>query len=79
MLVSFKAPLIFVCVAALVLVAWRLILPLGLLCMGGLGVDLPLPKRLAMSCPRLAISVFVLGGPLLFIVLVAAIISLLRI
>lgn len=78
MLVSFKAPLVVVCVVALVFVVWRLILPLGLLYIGGLEVELPLPKRLVMAYPRLAISLFVFVGPLLFLALAITIIWLLR-
>ena len=68
----------FVCAVALVLVAWRFILPLAAQFVVGVGVEIPLPKRFVMAYPKLAICLFVLGGPLLFFALVMALIWLLR-
>jgi len=69
---------LFVCAVALVLVAWRFILPLAVHFAAGVGVEIPLPKRFVMAYPKLAIFLFVLGGPLLFLALVIALIWLLR-
>ena len=68
----------FVCAVALVLVAWRFILPLAVHFVAGVGVEIPLPMRFVMAYPKLAISLVVLGGPLLFFALVIAFIWLLR-
>jgi hypothetical protein len=73
-----KAILMFVCAIALAFVAWRFILPLVWLHVGGVGVQLPLPKGFARAYPKLALYLFVLGGPLLFIALVIVFIWLLR-
>jgi hypothetical protein len=75
---SLRAVLMVVCGVALAFVAWRFILPLVWMHVGGVGVEIPLPKRLATEYPKLAIYLFVLGGPLLFIALVIAFIWLLR-
>lgn len=66
------------CAVALVFVAWRFILPLALMYIGGLGVESPLPKRLVMAYPKLAAYLFVLGGPTLFLALLVTLIWLLR-
>ena len=50
----------FVCAVALVLVAWRFILPLAVQIVAGVGVEIPLPKRFVMAYPKLTISLFVL-------------------
>jgi hypothetical protein len=76
--VSFKAMLVAVCVVALVFVGWRFILPLASMYIGGLGVESPLPKRLVMAYPKLAVYLFVLGGPMLFLALLVTLIWLLR-
>ena len=78
MLISAKAILAAICTVAALLVGWRLILPLGLMYIGGFGVELPLPRRLATAYPRLALYFFVLGGPILLIGLLAALVWLLR-
>jgi hypothetical protein len=78
MFVSFRTMLVAVCAVALVLVAWRLILPLALMYIGGLGVKSPFPKRLVMDYPRLAVYLFALGGPMLFLALLIILIWLLR-
>jgi hypothetical protein len=75
---SLRAVLMVVYAVALAFVAWRFILPLVWMHVGGVGVEIPLPKWLARAYPKLAIYLFVLGGPLLFIVLVIAFILLLR-
>jgi hypothetical protein len=36
---------------------------------GGLGVESPLPKRLVRAYPKLAVYLFILGGPVLFLAL----------
>ena len=66
------------CSVAAVLVGWRLILPLGVMYIRGVGVELPLPKGLATAYPRLAIFVFMFGGPILFVGLLVALVWLLR-
>ena len=73
-----KVVLVGLCAVALVFVAWKLILPLALMYIGGVGVELPLPRRLFMAFPKLAIYLFVFGGPLLFLTLVITFIWLLR-
>jgi hypothetical protein len=78
MFVSSKMMLVAVCAVALVFVAWRFILPIGLMYIGGLGVESPLPKRLVLAYPKLGIYLFVLGGPVLFLALLLALIWLLR-
>jgi hypothetical protein len=67
-----------VCAVALVFVAWRFILPIALMYIGGLGVGSPLPKRLVMAYPKLAVYLFVLGGPMLFLALLVTLIWLIR-
>jgi hypothetical protein len=69
--VAVKAALLGLCGLALVVVTLKLIIPLLFLYVGGVGVENPLPKRLAMAYPRLAIYLFVLGGPLLCAILAA--------
>jgi len=73
-----KVALLGLCAVALVLVALKLILPLVLLCIFGKGIEIPLPERLFRAHTKLAIYLFVLGGPLLFVALVATFIGLLR-
>ena len=58
--------------------AWRIIIPLAAQYMAEVGVEVPLPKRLVMPYPKLAIYLFILGGPLLFLALAIAFIWLLR-
>ena len=70
--------LVVLCAVALLVVAWRVILPLAVLHFGGAGVEFPLPKRLVMAHPKLAIYLFVIGGSVLFLALVVAFIWLLR-
>jgi hypothetical protein len=45
---------------------------------GGLGVFSPIPKRLAVAYPKLAVYLLVLGGPMLFLALLVTLIWLLR-
>jgi hypothetical protein len=71
MTIAVKIALLGLWAVALVVVMLKLIVPLLFLYVGGMGVANPLPKRLAMAHPRLAIYMFVLGGPLLFAILVA--------
>jgi hypothetical protein len=78
MFVAVKVALLVLCAVALVFVTLKLILPLVWMHVGGVGVEIPLPKRLARAYPKLALYLFVLGGPLLFIALVASGIWLLR-
>lgn len=75
---ALRAALMFVCAVALVFVAWRFILPLAAQHMAGVGVEIPLRKRLVIAYPKLAVYLFVFGGPLLFIALAIAFIWLLR-
>jgi hypothetical protein len=75
---ALRAVLLVVCAVALAFVAWRFILPLADHYMAGVGVEVPLPKRLVMAYPKLAIYLFILGGPLLFLALAIAFIWLLR-
>jgi hypothetical protein len=35
------------------------------------GVKIPLPRRLVSAYPKLSVYLFILGGPLLFIAMVA--------
>lgn len=76
--IAVKVVLLAVCVVALVFVALKLVLPLILLYVGGVGILSPLPRRLTSAYPKLAIYLFVFGGPLLFVCLVATFIWLLR-
>ena len=75
--VSSKVMLEAVCAVALVFVAWRLILPIWLMYVGGWGVESPLPKRLVMAYPKLAVYLFVVGGPALFLALLVTLVWLL--
>jgi hypothetical protein len=79
MFISFKAVLIVVCAVALLFVAWRFILPLVAMHMAGVGVAIPLPQRFARAYPKLATYLFVVGGPILFLALVVALIWLVRV
>ena len=76
--VSFKAVLLVVCAVALAFVVWRFILPLVAMHLAGVGVGIPLPKRLVRAYPKLAVYLFVVGGPLLFLAVVITFIWLLR-
>jgi hypothetical protein len=76
--VAAKITLLAFCATALIFVALKFILPLILLYFGGVGVENPLPRRLASAHPNLAIYLFVLGGPILFFALVVTGIWLLR-
>ena len=73
-----RALLAVVCVVALVFVTWRFILPLIAMHVAGVGVAIPLPKRFVKAYPRLAIWLFVVGGPLLFLSMVVGFICLMR-
>jgi hypothetical protein len=76
--VAVRIVLVVLCAVALVLVTLKLILPLVALYVAGLGIEVPLPKWLVLAYPKLAICLFIFGGPLLFISLVATGIWLLR-
>ncbi len=78
MFVAIKVALVSLCAIALVFVALKLIFPLAWMYVGGVGIEIPLPSRFATMYPRLAIYLFVLGGPLLFLALVGSEIWLLR-
>ena len=78
MFVAVKVVLLVLCAVALVFVTLKFIVPLVWMHVRGVGVEIPLPKRLARAYPKLAIYLFVLGGPLLFIALVGSGIWLLR-
>jgi hypothetical protein len=67
-----------VCAVALIFVGWRFVLPIALMYIGGMGVESPLPKRLVITYPKLAVYLFVLGGPTLFLALLVTLIWLLR-
>jgi hypothetical protein len=73
-----KVVLVALCTVAVVFVALKFILPLVMLYTADVGVEVPLPKRLVLAYPKLAAYLFTLGGPLLFVVLVATGIWLLR-
>ena len=73
-----RAALMVVCAVALVLVAWRFILPLVVMYMAGVGVEVPLPKPFVREYPKLATYLFVVGGPMLFLGLAMAFIWLVR-
>ena len=73
-----KVALVALCSIALILVTLRFIVPLVAMYMAGVGVAVPLPERFVTAYPKLAIYLFVFGGPLLFAVLVAIGIWLLR-
>ena len=70
--------LVAVFVFALVFVGWRFILPLGMMYIGGLGVESPLPKRIVIAYPKLSVYLFVLGGPIMFLALLVTLTWLLR-
>ena len=55
---ALRAVLMVVCAVALAFVAWRFILPLSVLYIAGVGVEVPLPKRLVMAYPKLAICLW---------------------
>jgi len=78
MLGPFKAVLLVVCAAALAFVGWRFILPLVAMHLAGVGVAIPLPKRFVRAFPKLAIYLFVVGGPLIFVAVAITFIWLLR-
>ena len=78
MSVVFKLVLVALCAFALVFVVLRFIVPLVAMYMAGVGVAIPLPKRFATAYPKLATYLFIFGGPLLFVALVATGIWLLR-
>lgn len=78
MSVAVKVVLVVFCAVALVLVALKLILPLVAVYLAGVGVKIRLPRRLVSAYPKLSVYLFILGGPLLFIALVATGIWLLR-
>lgn len=71
MLLAIKVALLGLCAVSLVFVALKLILPLIWMHARGVGVEIPLPRRFAMGHPRLVIYLFVAGGSLLFLALVA--------
>jgi hypothetical protein len=75
---ALRAALMVVCAVALAFVVWRLILPLVVMHMAGVGVAVPLPKRFVRAYPKLATYLFVVGGPMLFVVLAMAFIWLVR-
>jgi len=70
--------LMVLCAVALAFVTWRFILPLVAMHVTGVGVAIPLPKRFVKAYPKLATWLFVVGGPLLFLAMVVALIWLLR-
>ena len=78
MFISYRIILVAICTVAVLLVGWRFILPLGLMYIGGLGVQSPLPRRLVIAFPRLAVYLFVLGGPIIFLALLIALVWLVR-
>jgi len=59
---------------ALLVIFMKVILPLVLLYTTGLGIELPIPAALARRYPRASILAFSVGGPCLFVVLLAAMI-----
>jgi hypothetical protein len=73
-----RAVLMVLCAVALAFVTWRFILPLIAMHVAGVGVAIPLPKGFVQAYPKLAVWIFVVGGPLLFFAMVVAIIWLLR-
>ena len=75
---SVRIVLAVVFAAALIIVAVKLILPLIVLYTGGVGVDVPAPTRFAKTFPRLTIWLFVIGSPLLFLLLLATEVWLLK-
>jgi hypothetical protein len=75
---TFKIITAAACVALLLWCVVKLIFPLLLSQFGGVGVDVPIPAVFARRYPRLAISLFVLGGPLVVVVLIAVLWWLLR-
>ena len=75
---AFKVVLLAICTVMLVFVTIKLIVPLIVLYVPGVGVINPLPRRLAMAYPKLAVHLFVFGGPLLLVGLLGVCIWLLR-
>lgn len=73
------AVLMVLCAVALAFVTWRFILPLVAMHVAGVGVAIPLPKRFVKAYPKLAIWLFVVGGPVLLLSTVVALIWLLRV
>jgi hypothetical protein len=63
---------------ALGFVGLKFVLPLYLMYGRGFGVETPFPRRFCKSYPRVAAGLFVLGGPVLFAVLIATGIWLLK-
>ena len=57
-----KVVLVAVCADALVFVVLRFIVPLVAMHKAGVGVEIPLSKRIAAAHPKLAGYLFVLGG-----------------
>ena len=66
-----KAVLATASAIGIAFVGWRFILPLAALYLAGVGVEAPFPLWFAKSHPRLAIYLFVFGGPALFVALIA--------
>jgi len=56
------------------LVGLKLILPLILGFAMGVGTEMPLPQSFAMAYPKLAIWLFLLGGPTLFLALLGIVV-----
>jgi hypothetical protein len=52
--------------------ALKCVLPLVIMYTRGVGVEMPFPKGLAKKYPRLAITWFVIGAPILCLFLLAA-------
>ena len=72
MSVFVKITVTIICAVVPMFVVWRFILPLGALYLAGVGVEIPFSKRFVMAHPKLAIYLFVVGGPLLFLALVTS-------
>jgi hypothetical protein len=65
----------------IVLAVWlvlKCVLPLVLMYSKGVGVEVPFPKGLWRKYPRLVIMCFTIGGPTLFLLLLAGILYILR-
>jgi hypothetical protein len=69
LLIDHRKVALVLCVLALIWVGLKVILPLFLSYTMGVGVEMPLPKSFAMAYPKLAIWLFLLGGPTLFLAL----------
>ena len=62
---------VVICMVALLFLTLKFILPLAVMVFSGLGVEVPLPATFTKHHPTLALYAFLIGGPLLFMLIAA--------